>query len=172
VRTESRAGSAFLLSFLVAATPVEGQPADPTRGRIPVDIEMVDSFPFEGAAAVIIREPGKQRREKIVLPRATATPSTVGAAFFVLSILHGLDSGCPKSAAVVRVPEAYSGYRSSSWRPYDDRVADNVVMRLRRELTANPGLSKATTRIWVNRILTREFIDTVGPDFNAACPGV
>jgi hypothetical protein len=132
---------------------------------------MVDSFPYQGTAAVIIRNPGKERLERIVVPRATATPSGLGAALFVLSTLHGHDSGCPKSAALVRVPEEFSGYRSSSWRPNDDRVADNVIMRLRREFETKPGIAKATTRIWVNRILTREFIDTVGAAFNAPCPG-
>lgn len=155
---------------LVISSPALGQSPGPLSGRVPIEVELVDSTGYLGVTAVIVRDPGRSPHDRIVLARGSASRSRLAAAFFVLSTLHERDAGCPSRAGVIKVPELL--HRGRSWTGQDEVAAERIVDRLRMQDGTQESNGRVNTRVWVKRVLTPDYVNAAGGrvQFDSPCP--
>jgi len=175
-----RAATAMAATLAFCGEPLEGQSVRDTtwlrssraRGRVPINVEIVRSFAYPGADAVIVRHPTEAPRERILIKASAASSELLQRALYLLSVLHGQDSGCPTKAAVVRVPQSGRLPEPPSWVNADAILVGRVFGRLSAELASSSDRHRAVSTLWVKRVLTRDFVTARGGviDFEAPCP--
>lgn len=126
---------AFASTLVASAARAQGaQPnreqliRNKTSKRVSVTIALVDSLPFRGAPAVILRRAMARPHDRIVLPRTSATGDQLLAAVFQLLAIRERMGDTSRADKVFRVTAAKG---PSVWDQRERRTADRLVARLK-----------------------------------------
>ncbi len=95
--------------------------------RVPVTIAIVDSVPYGGAPAVVLRRATSIPRDVIVLGRAAASGEQLSAAIATLLVARELGGDTARADAVLRV-NATRG--PAAWTTGETRITSAFVSRV------------------------------------------
>jgi hypothetical protein len=156
---------ALLLVLLTAGVHhkvwAQAAPDREVARRVPVTVVLADSFPYTGAAAVIMRRTSEHPRDVIVLPASAGNGARLAAATMHLLIIRDRGGDTASAPGLFRVPEAAANSRLVQ---RDIGTAGAVVGRLRtRARESIPGVGRVrATEIYLPSRAMRDTLRSKG----------
>lgn len=141
MRPVPRPSSALLgvaVFFVLATGGGPQQASAQSTARKPVTVMLVDSLPYSGADAVVVRRASSEHRDVILVRRNAASPRVFLAAAEVLRVSWTVSGSSSGEVQILRVPAQLT---AREWNADEVRAAAGTLGRLRQASRPNVDIT-------------------------------